>query len=165
MSLSRLRLFDRAILWDLGAGSGSVSVEAGQFITRGEIYSVEKNPRRIQDIQTNRSRFGIGNLTIVEAHLPDGLAALPDPDRVFIGGGGSRLTAIIRAAAERLNPSGIMVVNTVLIDTLTGAMQSLEDLGFRTDMVQLQVSRATPMPFSRRMQAGNPVWIITGRKP
>ena len=164
VSLSRLRLFDRAVFWDLGAGSGSVSIEAGLSITRGEIYSVEQKPERIGDIRTNRSRFGIGNLEIVQARLPSGLADLPDPDRVFIGGGGKALTDIIRAAAERLKPAGIMVVNTVLVDNLTGALQTLVDLGFHTDMVQIQVSRAKPMPYSRRMEAANPVWIISGEK-
>ena len=165
VSLSRLRLFDRAVLWDLGSGSGSVSIEAGLFITRGEIYSVEQKPERIRDIHTNRSRFGIGNLEIIQARLPDGLADLPDPDRVFIGGGGKALADIIHAAAERLKPAGVVVVNTVLIDNLTGSLRALEDLGFRTDMVQIQVSRAKPMAFSRRLEAANPVWIVAGEKP
>jgi len=165
VSLSRLRLFDRAVFWDLGAGSGSVSIEAGLFVTRGEIYSVEQKPERIRDIRTNRSRFGIGNLEVVQARLPNGLTDLPDPDRVFIGGGGKALTDIIRAAADRLKPRGIVVVNTVLVDNLTGALQTLEALGLRTDMLQIQVSRGKPMPFSRRMEAANPVWVVTGEKP
>jgi precorrin-6Y C5,15-methyltransferase (decarboxylating) len=164
VSLSRLRLFDRAVFWDLGAGSGSVSVEAGLFVTRGEICSVEQNSARIQDIHTNRSRFGIGNMRIVQARLPEGLDDLPDPDRVFIGGGGKSLDAIIRAAAERLKPSGILVINTVLVDNLAVAMQSLEALAWETDMVQIQVNRAKAMPFSQRLEAVNPVWIITGEK-
>ena len=164
VSLSRLRLFDRAVFWDLGAGSGSVSIEAGLSITRGEIYTVEQKSERIRDIRTNRSRFGIGNLEIVQARLPNGLADLPDPNRIFIGGGGKALTDIIRTAAERLKPDGIMVVNTVLIDNLNGALQTLEDFGFHTDMIQIQVNRAKPMPFSRRMEAANPVWIVSGEK-
>ncbi len=164
VSLSRLRLFDRAVFWDLGAGSGSVSIEAGLFITRGEIYSVEQKPERIRDIRTNRSRFGIGNMQIVQARLPDGLADLPDPDRVFIGGGGEALEDIVRLVARRLKPDGIIVINTVLVDNMATAVRCLQDLNFNMDMVQIQVNRSTPMPFSRRLEAANPVWIITGRR-
>ena len=165
VSLSRLRLFDRAIFWDLGAGSGSVSIEAGLFITRGVIYTVEKNPQRIGQIHTNRRRFGIGNLHVVQAHLPEGLADLPDPDRVFVGGGGQALGDIIANAAGRLKPGGIIVINTVLIENMTIAVSKLESLGLDMDMVQIQVNRATTMPFSHRLEAANPVWIITGRRP
>ena len=97
--------------------------------------------------------------------LPAGMADMRDPDRVFIGGGGSALSDIVRMAADRLKPAGIIVVNTVLIDTLSTAMHTLESLGFDVDIVQLQVNRATPMPFSHRLDAANPVWIITGRRP
>jgi precorrin-6Y C5,15-methyltransferase (decarboxylating) len=165
VSLSRLRLYDRAVFWDLGAGSGSVSIEAGLFITRGDIYAVEQKAWRIRHIHENRSRFGIGNIQVIQTRLPDGMTDMPDPDRVFIGGGGSALGDIIRMAADRLKPAGIMVVNTVLIDTLSTAMHTLKSLGFDVDMVQIQVNRAAPMPFSHRLDAANPVWIITGRRP
>jgi precorrin-6Y C5,15-methyltransferase (decarboxylating) len=165
VSLSRLRLFDRAIFWDLGAGSGSVSVEAGLTITRGTICTVEQRAQRIGHIRENRSRFGIGNMKVIQARLPDGLADLPDPDRVFIGGGGKALSDIVRMAAGRLRPAGIIVINTVLVDNLATGAHTLEELGFEVDTVQIQVSRATPMPFSHRLEAANPVWIITGRRP
>lgn len=165
VSLSRLRLFDRAIFWDLGAGSGSVSIEAGLTVTRGSIYTLEQKEERIEHIHENRSRFAIGNMRVIQARLPDGLADLPDPDRVFIGGGGKALADIVRLAAGRLKPAGIIVINTVLIDSLSATMQALEDRGLDVDVVQIQASRATPMPYSHRLEAANPVWIITGRRP
>jgi precorrin-6Y C5,15-methyltransferase (decarboxylating) len=165
VTLSRLRLFDRAVFWDLGAGSGSISIEAGQFINRGSIFAVERHPARIAHIHENCTRFGIGNIAVVEARLPDGLGDLPDPDRVFIGGGGENLAQIIRVAADRLTEGGIIVINTVLIDNLTSARQALESRGFAVDLVQIQVSRSKPMPYSQRLEAANPVWIITGSEP
>ena len=165
LSLSRLQLFDRAVLWDLGAGSGSVSIEAGLFITRGAIYSVEKNPQRISQIHANRRRFGIGNMQVIQAHLPEGLDDLPDPDRIFIGGGGKALGDIITTAAGRLKPAGIIVINTVLVENMATAVNKLESLGLEMDMIQIQVNRAKTMPFSHRLEALNPVWIITGRRP
>lgn len=165
VTLSRLRLFDRAVFWDLGAGSGSVSIEAGLFITRGEICTVEQKPERIRQIHDNRSRFGIGNMRVIQARLPDGLADLPAPDRVFIGGGGSALAEIVRMAAGRLKPAGAIVINTVLVDNLTTAAHTLQALGFDIDVIQIQVNRATPMPFSHRLEAANPVWIVAGSRP
>jgi precorrin-6Y C5,15-methyltransferase (decarboxylating) len=165
ISLSRLQLFDRAIFWDLGAGSGSVSIEAGLFITRGAIYTVEKNPQRIAQIHTNRRRFGIGNMQVVQAHLPEGLTDLPDPDRIFVGGGGKKLGDIVITAAGRLKPAGIIVINTVLVGNMTTAVNQLESLGLEMEMIQIQVNRAKTMPFSHRLEAINPVWIITGRRP
>jgi precorrin-6Y C5,15-methyltransferase (decarboxylating) len=165
VTLSRLRLFDRAVFWDLGAGSGSISIEAGLSITRGSIYAVEQHPARIAHIRENCTRFGIGNISVIEARLPDGLGGLPDPDRVFIGGGGENLAQIIHAAADRLTESGLIVVNTVLIDNLTSARQALERMGFSVDLLQIQVSRGKPMPYSHRFEAANPVWIVTGSRP
>ncbi len=165
ISLSRLRLFDRAVFWDLGAGSGSISIEAGQFITRGEIFAVEQSAERIRHIRENRARFCIGNMKAIEARIPDGLTDLPDPDRIFVGGGGEDLEQIIPIVVKRLKPAGIIVINTVLLHNLMAATASLEKLGLEMDTVQVQVNRATAMPFSHRLEALNPVWIISGRKP
>jgi precorrin-6B C5,15-methyltransferase / cobalt-precorrin-6B C5,C15-methyltransferase len=163
VTLSKLRLTSPAhVLWDLGAGSGSVSVESALFLKRGRIFAVEKNPDRIADIEANRRRFGIRNLTVVQTVLPEGLDALPDPDRIFIGGGGKDLDRIIRAAAIRLSRDGVIVVNTVLISNTDRALIALRELDFDTEMVQIQVNTAKPMPWGDRLQAQNPVWIITG---
>ena len=98
--------------------------------------------------------------------LPDGLSDLPPPDRIFIGGGGRGLDAIIRAAAAYLKPNGIIVVNTVLIPNVQVAFAALERSEFETEVVQVQINRSRKMPWAERLEAQNPVWIITGlRKP
>ncbi len=163
VTLSKLRLTSPDhVLWDLGAGSGSVSIESALFLKRGRIFAVEKNPDRIADIEANRDRFGIRNLAVVQTVLPDGLDGLPDPDRIFIGGGGKDLDRIIQAAAPRLSPDGVIVVNTVLISNIDRTLETLRKLDFSTEMVQIQVNTAKPMPWGDRLQAQNPVWIITG---
>ena len=103
-------------------------------------------------------------LAVVQAELPAGLDGLPDPDRVFIGGGGRELARIIRAAAARLQPGGVVVVNTVLLETATAAAAALRRLGFRTETVQVQVNRSRPMPFGERLEAVNPVWIVAATR-
>lgn len=165
LALSRLQLRPRDTLWDLGAGSGSLAIEAAVFIRSGLIFAVEQNPERIQQIRRNAARFGVSNLSAVQAVLPEGLEPLPDPDRIFIGGGGRNLGAIIRQAASRLKPGGRMVVNTVLLDTIQSAVAAMQQLGWEADLVQAQISRSERMPWSLRMTAHNPVWIVSGAKP
>ena len=164
VSLSKLRLKPHHVLWDLGAGSGSVSLEASQFITRGRVIAVEKDPTGIAHIQANRARFHVPNLDVFEALMPDKLTELPTPDRVFIGGGGKNLDAIINTAAACLHPGGIMVINTVVITSLAAALSALKNLDFETEIVQIQVNTGRHMPTGDRMEAANPVWIVTGRK-
>jgi precorrin-6Y C5,15-methyltransferase (decarboxylating) len=165
VSLSKLQLHATDhVLWDLGAGSGSVAVEAARLITTGKIVAVEKHTARIEHIKINRQRFGIRNLDIVQTELPQGLDDLPKPDRIFIGGGGPHIAAIIQAAARSLLSNGVMVINTVLLKTITIALETLQNEGFETEITEIQVSRGRNMPFSRRLEALNPVWIISGVK-
>ncbi len=165
VTLSKLQLDTGHILWDLGAGSGSVGIEASLLVRNGRILSVEKNRERVSQIERNRRRFTVNNLEVVQGILPGVLDDLPSPDRVFIGGGGKDLVAIIRKAASRLKTAGRIVTNTVLLSNLASAISAMEDMGLRTDTVQVQVNRSRSMPWGERLVAENPVWIITGRKP
>jgi precorrin-6Y C5,15-methyltransferase (decarboxylating) len=151
-------------LWDLGAGSGSVAVEAAQMLMRGRVVAVEQNEQRVRMIENNRKKFGCPNLEVVRARLPEGMVSLPRPDRIFIGGGGRDLAAIIQAAARRLNPGGLLVLNTVLLGSLTMARETLTGLGLRHDTVQIQVSRSSAMPWDERLVPQTPVWIIKTKK-
>jgi len=162
VTLSKLRLLTNHILWDLGAGSGSISIEASLFVKRGRIFAVEKNLQRIEQIRKNKKRFNVKNLEIIQSVLPEGLADLPAPDRVIIGGGGKDLTKIIKGAAAQLKPNGIIVINTVLIPNFQIANETLHRLGFQTNVVQVQISRNKAMPWGERLDAQNPVWIISG---
>lgn len=182
--LSKLQLIsDDHVFWDLGAGSGSVSIEVSRFIPRGRIFAVEKSGTRVIDIRKNMEKFGISrsdlsrvnsagavqsatsNMEVVHGELPDAMEQLPDPDRIFIGGGGADISEIICRAGERLAMDGIMVINTVLIQTMNLAMSSLKRMGFHVKLIQVQVSAAKEMPFGERLDPLNPVWIISGKKP
>lgn len=164
VTLARLALCDHHVLWDLGAGSGSISIEAALLIKSGKIFAVEKDRQRVDQIRQNLRTYNVPNLSVVHAELPEGLEDLETPDRIFIGGGGTGLADIIGRAAECLRADGVMVVNTVLIESLTTALAAFRGLGFKTDTVQVQVSRAQDMPHGQRFAAENPVWIIRGRR-
>jgi len=163
VTLSKLRLNSPdLILWDLGAGSGSVSVEASLFLPKGKIFALEQHPERIAQIRENRRRFGVYQMEVIQTILPDGLENLPRPDRVFIGGGGKNLESIIKAASGYLKPTGIMVINTVLVQNIQTALDTLQKNRFITEIIQVQISAGKAMPWGERLAAQNPVWIVTG---
>ncbi len=162
ITLSKLRLLKDHVLWDLGAGSGSISIEASLLVPAGKVFALEKNPQRVRHIEINKGRFEVKNLEVVHAVLPAGLAQLPPPDRIFIGGGGRDLQKIISAAATFLKLDGLIVINTVLMQNVQAATETLETLDFKTSIVQVQISRSRNMPWGDRLEALNPVWIISG---
>ncbi|WP_457553754.1 precorrin-6y C5,15-methyltransferase (decarboxylating) subunit CbiE [Desulfobacula sp.] len=164
ISLSKLKLESHHILWDLGAGSGSISIEAHFFIKTGQIIAVEKNQNRIKDIEANKRKFGAGAMKIVHSELPSGMGNLPGPDRVFIGGGGKNLPELVEHSASFMKKRGVMVVNTVLLGNVTSVLEKLNQLNFNTDIVQIQVSHGHPMPWNLILKSQNPVFIISGEK-
>ena len=165
VTIAKLNLEAGHVFWDLGAGSGSIGIEASLFVKHGRIIAVEKNQKRVQQIERNLKRFNVRNLKVIQGVLPDAMNALPRPDRVFIGGGGKDLAAIIRKAAGMLRSPGIIVVNTVLLPNLTAAITSMEEMGLQTDTVQVQINRGRSMPWGQRLEAENPVWIISAKEP
>lgn len=162
VTLAKLQLLPDHIMWDLGAGSGSVSIEASRLVNRGKVIAVEKNSERIKQIEINKRRFGIENMAILQATVPAGLAQLPRPDRIFIGGGGRTLEKIITSAVAFLKPGGRVVINTVLLPNIQTATDALAGLGYTAEVVQVQINRSRKMPWAQRLEAQNPVWIISG---
>ncbi len=164
LTLSKLDLKDDSVLWDLGAGSGSVSIEASLFIKKGQIIAVEKEEKRIQDIAANKKRFNVQNLDIIHRKLPDALEDLIRPDRIFIGGGGRNLETIIKQASQSMKNDGIIVVNTVILKNIETAITYLKNEGFKTDIVQASISFSHDMPWGEMLKSHNPVWIIKGKR-
>jgi precorrin-6Y C5,15-methyltransferase (decarboxylating) len=160
--LAKLWLQPGQILWDVGAGCGSVGLEASLLLPGGKIFAVERHPERAAQIGTNRDRFGVANLEIVCGAAPECLSGLPDPQRVFVGGGGPGVAGIVRTALERLTPGGRVVVTAALLETLEAARKALAEAGWEVEVVHLQVSRSRPLAGGTFLQALNPVWIVTG---
>lgn len=165
ISIAKLKLEPDLVLWDLGAGCGSVAIEASQYLSRGRVLAVEKSVDRAAMITRNRTTHNVSNLEVICAELPEALTELPEADRVFIGGGGRDLETIIKQAAAKLKPFGIMVVNTVVIENMYAAMRAMESLAMQPDITQVQVSRSHGLPHGSMFKAHNPVWILTGTQP
>lgn len=160
-SLHSLRLPERGVLWDIGGGSGSVSLEAAALAPGLLIGIIEKNPEEQANIRANIRTFGAYNIRLVDGEAPAALAALPPPDRVFIGGSGGRLAAILKASAARLAKDGRIVVNAVLEKTRQEACAVLAKLGFTVTASTLSVTHSGP---EQKAQSLNPITIITGTK-
>jgi len=161
-SLYALRLPRQGVLWDVGAGSGSVGLEAARLFPELQVMAVEREEEQVENIQKNRERFQAWNLKIFHGSAMAILKDLPSPDRVFIGGSGGQLRDIIDHAAERLRPGGRIVVNAVLEKTAQEAPAYLHVQGLEVTLSEIKVSRRS-YP-EQQSQAMHPITIIVGRK-
>jgi len=164
VTLSKLQLQDDLVMWDIGAGSGSVSIEASNLLPNGRIFALERNPQCVAFINENLQKFCTRNVKLIEAYAPDGLEDLPDPDRVFIGGAGGKLEEIIDLVDKRLKPEGLIVLNAVTLDTLTKSVEFLEDHGYFVEATCVNISKTRKLTEFKLFEAHNPVYIIAARK-
>ena len=164
VTLAKLQLQDDLVMWDIGAGSGSVSIEAGNLMPNGKIFALEKNPQYLSFIRDNLKKFVARNVMLIEAYAPEGLEDLPDPDRVFIGGSGGMLEEIIEAVDRRLKPEGQIVLNAVTLDTLTKAVEFLEDHGYTVEVTCVNIAKTRGLTEYKMFESHNPVYIIAAWK-
>jgi precorrin-6Y C5,15-methyltransferase (decarboxylating) len=163
VTIHKLRLPVKGVFWDIGAGSGSISIEAARLCPELEVTAIEKNEEQLTHIRNNLGTFKTGNLQVVKGEAPQVINGLPLPDRVFIGGSGSRLPEIVSLISEKMN-TGIVVINAITIETLNSAVRCLEENGFQVDVTELSVSRSKMIKQKMHMKALNPIFIIKGEK-
>jgi len=161
-TLHALRLPETGILWDIGAGSGSVSIEAAAISPGLTVFAVESKSEQLENIRKNRVFYSAYTIRPVLGFAPEILYDLPDPDRIFVGGSGGNLEKILKYSAERLHPGGIIVVNGVLENTCRQSPEILYRLGFEVFISTVQVTRTT-FP-EKNSTEFNPISIITGCK-
>ena len=157
--LSKLRLAP-GVLWDLGAGSGSVGIEAAGLCPDLQVIAVEKDPGRVLHIEENIAKEGLTNVRVMQGRAEDLLAELPRPTRIFIGGGGKE---IFEAAFELLAPGGILVMTAVMLDTIGMMSAGLRE--HRQEFLSIQISRAEEiLPGNSMIRAENPIAVGVWRK-
>lgn len=159
--LAKLAVRPEDILWDVGAGTGSVSVELALVAPRGRVYAVECRPEGCALIKANREKFRTRNLVLVEGLAPAALSDLPAPDAVFIGGSKGSLAAIVDAALDK-NPDARICVSAIALETLSAAVAALTAKGRTMQVSQIAVSRAKAVGGLHLMMAQNPIYLITG---
>ena len=165
--LHRLRLPAQGVLWDVGGGSGSISVEAARLCPGLSIHVVEQKEEGWQNIRANIVRYGLYNITLVRGQAPEVFAKLPDPDRVFIGGSRGLLAEIVAPCAERLAKGGRLVVSAVLQNTAEQAPLLMTANGLEADVRTISVTRQQKdYGEDGRLSVLqlNPITIITGKK-
>jgi precorrin-6Y C5,15-methyltransferase (decarboxylating) len=161
VTLSKLKLTKNATCWDVGAGTGSVSIEMAEAAEDGCVYAIERNADACELIEQNKRHLGVMNVTVVEGSAPEALSGLPAPTHVFIGGSGGNLKEIIEAALLK-NPRVRIVLNTVTAETFAEATAAIKALHLvNEEIVELNVSRSRKVGAYHMMTAQNPVYIIS----
>lgn len=164
VTLAKLCLKEDLVLWDVGAGTGTVAVETARLLRAGMVFAVEKDEEAFQLLEENARAFGVTNLIPIRGEAPGVLHRLPDPDRVFVGGTGDQLQGILEVVSSRLKGDGVVVVNAITLETVTRSVTFLEERGFTCAMILLGVSWGERVGDKHLLRAANPVYIIQGRR-
>lgn len=163
VALAKLRLTATDTVWDVGAGTGSVSIEAALIARAGSVWAVERNATGVRLIRENADAFGCGNVHAVPGVAPDALAKLPVPDAVFVGGSAGELPFIVEAALEK-NSQVRLCVPCVTVETLTEACALLSGSRFKGfEACQVSAARAEAVGSHHLMKAQNPVFLVSAR--
>ena len=160
--LSEMQVKETDTVWDVGAGTGSVSVELAMKAKRGRVYAVERDRDGCILIRQNREKFGTWNLVPVDGAAPEALEDLPAPDKVFVGGSGGNLKQIIRTALKK-NEKARVCVSAIVLETMQEAVQAMSEAGLDLQIRQVAVSAARKLGSKHMMTAENPIFIITGQ--
>ncbi len=163
--LGELALQPGLTIWDIGAGTGSVSIEMARLSGTSQVYAIEKTAIGSSLIEQNCRRLHVNNVVSMHGTAPDILQQLPSPDRVFIGGSGGNLSAILETCNLRLLPGGIVVFALATLEHLNAALDWLNYRHWQYRLLQVQISRSVPVGQLTRFTPLNPVTILTATRP
>lgn len=161
VSLSKLRLSEDSVCYDVGAGTGSVSVEMALRAWMGQVYAIEKKEDALALLKENKKKFAVDNLAIIQGVAPEAMTELPAPTHAFIGGSSGNMQDIINLLLEK-NPKVRIVINCITLETVTEAMNAIRDFGLEdVDIVQLAAARSKSIGRYHMMMGENPIYIIS----
>lgn len=165
LSLAAMGIRPNSVVWDIGAGSGSVSIEAALLAPKGLVYAVEVDPEGVEICRANLLAHAVDNVRVIAGRAPEALADLQAPDAVFIGGSKGSMEEIIDVVMDRLQPDGRLVVNAITLENVAETYHTLRKRGLVPEVTLLQVSRAEPLAHYLRYEALNPIQIFAVEKP
>ena len=165
MALSQMDLGPASVVWDIGAGSGSVSIEAAQIARSGTVFAIEMDPDDYQLISANAERFGVKNLAPVLGRAPDAWANLPDPDSIFVGGSGREISRLVELAYGRLRPGGRLVASVSSIENLSAVHSLLGRVVPDVRVWMINIARGVHQLERVRFEALNPTFLLAVVKP
>ena len=160
--LAELDLPSAGVLWDLGAGTGSVGLEALRLQPELQLYAVERRSGAVPLIQANAERLAVQPAAVLQGDARSLLAELPDPDRVLLGGGGAARAELLAALLPRLRAGGVVVIPLATLEAVAELRPVLEAHGLQVSLMQLQVSRGMPLAGGTRLAPLNPVLVLRG---
>ena len=166
LTIAKAQIAHNAVICDVGAGTGSLSIEAARLAPAGHVYAIEKNPEGIGLIAENAKRFGVENITVIEGAAPDALAGLPELDVALIGGSGRKLSDILDIIGERLRLNGRIVANAITMQTVAACLDYFHTHADRYtyEAIQMQISRLERVGPYDMAKALNPIYIITAQR-
>lgn len=165
IALSKLDLYPGRVMWDVGAGSGSVALEAAQLVEPGMVYAIEQDAADYHLIVANAENFGIKNVKAVHGTAPAVFHDLPRPDAIFIGGNGGEVARLLESAYVALRSGGHLAVNVATLDMLSASYQILKRLGGSVEVLLLNISRSVEQLEALRFEAVNPTFLLRITKP
>lgn len=165
LALAQMDIAQGSIVWDIGAGSGSVSVEAAQIASDGAAYAVEMDPQDHGLIRENAERFGATNLIAILGKAPEALADLPDPDAVFIAGGGREVARISRAAYDRLRPGGRLVVSMMTINNVAELYEAINSRTHNCRVLMVNIAEGADQLGRLTFDSLKPSFLLSAVKP
>ncbi len=164
ISVAKLDLREDSVLIDVGAGSGSIGIEASTYISCGHVYGVEVNPVAVNLIGRNLEKFGIENYTLIEGMVPMNLKDITF-DRMFIGGSKGNLRGIVEYFLRNSKKESILVVNAIVLETLEEIKRLMKEYGFLdVEIVSVTVARNKKIAEMNMMMGENPIYIVSGRR-
>jgi precorrin-6B C5,15-methyltransferase / cobalt-precorrin-6B C5,C15-methyltransferase len=161
IALAQLNLRPTSIMWDIGAGSGSVAIEAAQLAPQGMVYAIEQDVADYNLIVANAQTFGIQNLKAVHGSAPAVFAGLPAPDAIFVGGSGHDLGRLLTSAYEVLRPGGKLVANVATLETLTATYAAFKQLGKNVQVLMVNIAQGVEQMETLRFEAINPTFLLS----
>lgn len=162
LTITKARLAPGQIVWDIGSGTGSISVETALLVPGGTVYAIDRNARARELTRRNAEQFGVDNIVTVLGAAPEALAGLPDPHRVIIGGSGGNLAPIFQMARARLRPGGRIIVNTITIESFHQCVHLFSHDHW--EVIQVNIARSKPLGNFNMWQSLNPVSIFVLEK-
>jgi precorrin-6B C5,15-methyltransferase / cobalt-precorrin-6B C5,C15-methyltransferase len=164
IALAQLDIRPTSVVWDIGAGSGSVAIEAAQLAHQGIVYAIEPEPADVALAQANAEAFGVPNVRQVVGRAPEVLESLPEPDAIFVGGTGRQVGPVLTAAYQRLAPGGHLAVNVVTIDSLAAAYHTLKNLAGEVSVWNVAIARGIEQMDRMRFEGVNPTFLLAVTK-
>jgi len=166
IALGEMSLKSTSIMWDIGAGSGSVAIEAAQIARHGKAYAIEMDAEDYNLLVENARHFGVSNLVPILGEAPKAWETLPDPEAIFVGGTGRAVTELVTLAWPRLQPGGCLIANMMSMDYVVALQQLfVSNMGIEPMLWMIQVSRGNYQMDKLRLESCNPTFLLKAVKP